>query len=144
VDLRRSVAQADRKPSMSLKINPGDSHAGDPKMLPSGRGHLVPDPLTQTAEGLGGQQHQPGSQCRLAQKQQPTILAQVAETGKKRPKKACFWNSVAKEGLNSNITTHNPYQAILHPERHQERARLEPNIHLHEAKTSGKNAGGTA
>lgn len=35
---------------------------------------------------------------------------------------------MAKEGLNSNVRTHHPHQAIIHPERHQERASLEPNM----------------
>lgn len=43
------------------KKYPRDSHTRDPRMLPSGNGPLVPDPITQTAGGLGEWQHQPGS-----------------------------------------------------------------------------------
>lgn len=91
VGLRRSMAQADRKPCVSQKKiiikNPGDSQAADPEMLPSGCGPLVPDPVTLTAGGLGRRQHQPGSRRRLTQTQQSTISAKVAETGKNEAEK---------------------------------------------------------
>lgn len=35
---------------------------------------------------------------------------------------------MTREGLNSNVRTHHPYQTMLHPKRHQERASLEPNM----------------
>lgn len=69
------------------KKNPRDSHAGDIGMLPSSNGTLVPEAIVQTTGGLGGQQHQPGSWCRLTWRQQATILVKVAENGKTRPKK---------------------------------------------------------
>lgn len=87
VGLQRSMAQADRKSCVIQKKNPRDSHAGDPGMLPSSNGALVPEAIIQTTGGLGGQQHQPGSWCRLTRRQQATILVKVAENRKTRPKK---------------------------------------------------------